>query len=703
MIFDAFPYQFLHAVEKLGQQPGIHLPHYLKELVRAGEISQYQKLEEFLQNEVQQASLQDQATAEYFFFISRQSLDYFFHTRNREIFQHVGDLIRHRIGALRQAGVAEFPFQAWESYLDLYAVAFQRVIRHVSIETFEQHINNLDWEVFGPTFIPAVSRLIGMTYTREESAEQGSKSRLWLQKAMMEDQQSDSLFDQLALASFYLSNPSADHIAQIQTLIQKIQGQASTVSGGIQNLAILELDALKQLHDEKHFDDAMTKLEHAQIQLRQLESSIQDLGEISAQARAALSSIVARLYANLYEMTEDDLEKASFTKHALQQIDQSISLAQEIEHAHLAMEYRMIRSDIAIQTKVSLTEKEMKEIAQFFKKRQDYPSYSRANWQFLQLLELNQVPHKGYDVILDGFKYANKRLEQGGVYLQTRFLQFATSLFGHAAEQPGVSWMVELLDGFFDRVQFAIDKLAEHRATTGKTQVYDFINTYDGFEPVSHFNVKVYYRYQWYQIKALKIGSLLSGDETSTRIADRLLGSLEDENNPLSFMSADWDDFKKVPNSVRNKTLNKCINISKGDLPLAAEHLDFSYRNLRSYITFKEVNRLGFFLDMQETSNRQLEQGIRYMFYDLYKRGTIFEVVFDMPKFLVEFAKSGFYSQDLEEQLNIKGTTAKKYIKIMMEIGLIRQDKTTGRKHFYRLVRENIMNRLGKDQTTLIQ
>ncbi|MEM7658450.1 MAG: hypothetical protein AAF399_20145, partial [Bacteroidota bacterium] len=62
----------------------------------------------------------------------------------------------------------------------------------------------------------------------------------------------------------------------------------------------------------------------------------------------------------------------------------------------------------------------------------------------------------------------------------------------------------------------------------------------------------------------------------------------------------------------------------------------------------------------------------------------------------------GFFSQDLERELTIKGTTAKKYIKIMMEIGLIRQDKTTGRKHYYRLMRENVMKRLGKDKATLI-
>ena len=170
-------------------------------------------------------------------------------------------------------------------------------------------------------------------------------------------------------------------------------------------------------------------------------------------------------------------------------------------------------------------------------------------------------------------------------------------------------------------------------------------------------------------------------------------------DSPLTFIQANWDEFKDVPNSVRNKVLNKCISISKGDLPMAADHIDFSYRNLRSYITFKEVNRLGFFLDKQETNNRQLENGIRLMFFDLYKRGTIFEVVFDMPKFLVEHSKGGFSSQDLEEALDIKGTTAKKYIKIMIDSGIIKLERSVGRKHFYRLRKDNVMTRLGKEAT----
>lgn len=216
-------------------------------------------------------------------------------------------------------------------------------------------------------------------------------------------------------------------------------------------------------------------------------------------------------------------------------------------------------------------------------------------------------------------------------------------------------------------------------------------------EPATHFNAKVYLRYQFYEMKVLRLTAIARGDRLGQLVAEKLIHEMSQENNPLSFVRADWEEFKDVPNSVRNKMLNKCISISKGDLPLAADHLDFSYRNLRSYITFKEVNRLGFFLDKQETNNKQLENGIRLMFFDLYKRGTIFEVVFDMPKFLVEHAKSGFSSQDMEETLDIKGTTAKKYIKIMIDIGVIKLERSVGRKHFYKLRKDNVMTRLGKE------
>ncbi len=328
-----------------------------------------------------------------------------------------------------------------------------------------------------------------------------------------------------------------------------------------------------------------------------------------------------------------------------------------------------------------------------------------AIWQVSRSIFSYEAGTKSFELIQEAFKFANRKYEQGqgGFSLTLGLFKLTNDLLLEEIKRPGVSWIVSILDQLFLNIIEAIEVLKAEWEKIGKSLTEAFREEFLRFEPISHFNLKVYLSYQLYEIKVMRLGAIVNDDKISLGLADKLLSELENENNPLSFIKTDWDEFKNVPNHVRNSTLNKCINISKGDLPLAAEHLDFSYRNLRSYITFKEVNRLGYFLDLKLTNNWQLEQGIRFMFYDLYKNGTIFEVVFDMPKFLVEHAHTGFFSSDLEENLSIKGTTAKKYIKIMIEIGLIRQDKNTGRKHFYRVERENVMKRLGKDQATMIR
>ncbi|RMG54557.1 MAG: hypothetical protein D6722_28895 [Bacteroidetes bacterium] len=447
----------------------------------------------------------------------------------------------------------------------------------------------------------------------------------------------------------------------------------------------------------------MTRLEHCQLQLKELEARYaRKANQLAQTDRIYVERIIANLYMQLYGMTEDGLEQASFSSHAYAHLEKAVAMADAIKDDALSVETQLLKASIAVQTDQPLTEKQMKENIAFYKRRGDYPLYAQAASVYSKLLLRNDASQKTHDLLGEVHKYGSKRLDQGGFYLVTRTLEMANDIFLAETHKPGVSWMVAVLDQFFERIQQSTDSIEENLSIIGPSQVQAFRRAYTDFEPASHFNIKVYYRYQWYEIKLMRLGGVLNEDSITVRIADQLLRELEDDNNALSFIKADWDEFKKVPNSVRNKTLNKCINISKGDLPLAAEHLDFSYRNLRSYITFKEVNRLGFFLDMQQTTNRQLEQGIRYMFHDLYKSGTIFEVVFDMPRFLVNHATTGFFSQDMENELHIKGTTAKKYIKIMIGIGLIRQDKTTGRKHYYRLIRENVMNRLGKEQTTLI-
>ena len=128
-------------------------------------------------------------------------------------------------------------------------------------------------------------------------------------------------------------------------------------------------------------------------------------------------------------------------------------------------------------------------------------------------------------------------------------------------------------------------------------------------------------------------------------------------------------------------------------MPLAATHLDFSYRNLRSYVTYNEVNRLGFFLEERDTNARKLELGVRYLLHDLYLKGKIFDVVFDMPRFLVTHAAHGFTANDMERELNIKYNTAKKYLKIMMEMEMIEQDVVRRKKNYYAINQDKILSR----------
>ena len=705
----SFPYQTV--VDLILQSKFSAYPNFLKELVKKSEISDVTKFEEFLNSELENTSTQSQEGAEYFIFIAKQALTHYLRRRDVERFQHAVDLTRHRMTALKNLSSVSINLGSWDQYIRLMQVAFQRLTRHIPLERFEAHMDKLDWAGFEPSIISEVSSILGYVYLFEEEADQTVKSRLWLQKSIRENDFEHNLGNYLALALHFLSEGQPDSVSQVRNIIDQLKdGKGQISSADVRRLfdaAIFELEAHALSRTFENFDTPETRLERSQQELRDLESryrrTIQDHA-FPQMVQASIEAMIARLYSDLFAMTGDTLEQAGFARDAVRYIDKSIERSESVNDAFHAMSFRLLRVELSVANLAPVTEKEVREVMQFYKKGNDYPTYIRSVRAYANLLSANKAPQKSYDLIMDVIKVGQKKIEdEGGFYLIYAGLKLANDLFLVETEAPGVSWMVHQLHSFFEQIKRTIDELDPHLDRIGLSLIEQFRGQYHRLEPASHFNIKVYFSYQLYQLKMMRIGAIIHKDELSQRLGEKLIASLENENNPLSFISANWEDYKEVPNSVRNKTLNKCINISKGDLPLAAEHLDFSYRNLRSYITFKEVNRLGFFLDMQQTNNRQLEQGIRYMFFDLYKRGTIFEVVFDMPRFLVKYAASGFYSLDLEQELNIKGTTAKKYIKIMIDIKLIRQDRTTGRKHYYRLMRENVMKRLGKDQNTLIK
>ncbi|MEM6265121.1 MAG: helix-turn-helix domain-containing protein [Bacteroidota bacterium] len=681
---------------------------FLKDLTRSLDIHDFEAVDKFLLNELANSSIQSSEQATYFFFLANEALMYFFSRKDGAAFGEAIEVIPHRLIPLRANDQLQVEAKTWEIYLEFLRVAFGRLLKQLPLETFEHEIDQLDWSLFDQKFIASISTVIGLVYVHEEQNDQRSRARLWLQKSAYEQDTRYNLANYLYLGAYYLSNPDEDCEIKLDELIEVIATKKANLERETDkhlfDLAALELK-LHRLAFNMPLSGNEAPFETGERLLAEGLQSFEALVTKDSPRffKANLQLALAKLSAADFTYTEDELERQQVADLSISYCDTAIEEIEGVNDLLAGFDARLTKAEMAVNLGHNLTEKEIREVAQHYKRKRLFPQYIQANEVYGRLLVRNNNSSKLYDLLLDILKFATKRLEDGGFYLFLRAFEMSNTFFQEEVRKPGVSWLVEMLEPYFERLTDILDQLPDRLEEIGKYLINLIREVFYDFEPVSHFNIKVYFLYQLYEVKMMRLGMLVSGDEIGLRQANRLLKELETPNNPLYFMSAGWDDFKKVPNDVRNKTLNKCIDISKGDLPLAAEHLDFSYRNLRSYITFKEVNRLGFFLDLHQTNNRQLEQGIRYMFFDLYKQGTIFEVVFDMPKFLVEHAQSGFYSQDLEESLKIKGTTAKKYLKIMAEVGLIRQDKTTGRKHYYRLIRENVMNRLGQDQSTLIK
>ncbi|MDP5171742.1 MAG: hypothetical protein NWR72_15955 [Bacteroidia bacterium] len=598
--------------------------------------------------------------------------------------------------------------EIWEGFLTIASACYKRITRNITLEEFEDAVSNISWPAFQNEegWLSLVSGLLGLVYVHEDQKDQMSKSRIWLDQAIKTGAVSKVLVFIHAQAYYYqlIGDPGN----KIEQIIEEIRSESkeypNETTKKVYYLASLEIESMALNKSFENFNDSYTKFEKNHKSIVDFDSKCRSIESMPSGSVAFLEAYLAELHASLYDQTQDQVEKQGFADRAQKYFDRAIQAAESMNDPLTLRDIRLKRAEVGVATNVNVTEKEMKEILALYKKSQDFNSYAEAVGLYMKVLAKSSSWAKLFDQIIDLLKFGAKQKEENGFFLQLSAMQLANHYFLAETIKPGVSWMVDLLDDYFKIIAGIIVDLKDQEEVNaiGKSQFDQFRALFGEFEPASHFNIYVYYRYQYQSLNVMRLSLKQSNDSIGLSIANRLIGELEDECNPLSIIRAEWGEFKDVPNFVRNNTLNKCISISKGDLPKAADLMEFSYRNLRSYITFQEVNRLGFFLELQDTNNRQLELGIRLLFHDLYKQGTIFEVVFDMPKFLVQHAQSGFYSLDLEEALDIKGTTAKKYIKIMMGVDMIRQEKIPGRKHFYRLQRENVMKRLGKDQQTLI-
>lgn len=682
----------------------ITLPPYFREIIQKMDITDYEKLQDFMLQELQSGSLSLEKSAGYVSFVGKQLLLFQFLRKDAKLTETI-EIARNRI-VNSQVPDTKVDVTAWEGFLDIIEAAYSRVVRKSTLKSFEDVVSNIPWSAFQAEagWLSLVSGVVGIAYLNEEDPEQYSKAKIWLDQALKAEGSSRTLVFQYVSAQYGLKTGAEEEeiIQYIEGLREPLEPLPNETLSKVFHLASLDLEALL-MHAVIAESDRGYKEDLVEIVA--FDKMCRETEEMPSCSVVVLEALLAGLYGNLFSRTYDTEEQQAQLTRSQQYFDRAMDVAAELNDSQISAELKLFKATTLFQAGVSVTEKEMKEILSAFKKSQDYGGYVQVIRQYLAVLAHGGHWQKLADVILDLLKYATKQADVSRYFLLLKGMKIAQEYFHEETEKPGVSWMVDRLTDYFKYISDLIAELSEGESlkSIGNRQFIEFRQLFTTFEPISHFNIYVYYRYQYESVQLLKLSLINQDDAVGIQIADSLLAKFQDENNPVSIIKGDWPDFKDVPNSVRNRTLNKCISISKGDLPKAADLMDFSYRNLRSYITFKEVNRLGYFLNLQTTTNRPLEQGIRYMFHDLYKKGTIFEVVFDMPKFLVEYANTGFYSLDLEEALNIKGTTAKKYIKIMANIGMIFQEKIPGRKHFYRVQKEEIMKRLGSEQVTLIQ
>ncbi len=694
---------FIGELSRFGQNR--QLPPFYREIVQKFDISDYSRFRDFITQELQSGSLQVQNSAEYIDFSARQFL-VFQLLRLDKGFEDTLQLVRHRLQGVQNADSAYIDIQSWNSFLDVAEAVYQRLTRTTTFESFESTVDQIAWADLpkNSAWITLVSGLLGIAYMNEEGKDQIAKARIWLDQALKHADEGEALAFRYAWGQYLLHH--LDDSGAVADLIDSMrstsEGQEQKTIAHLNFLTSLDLEASARLYEVGQAEGDL--LAELVSETKDFDASCREVDYMSTHMVATMEGMLGMIYGQAAaSMEEGEAQEALMTRIG-QYFDRSLAVAQDLNSPDVVFRLRLQKAETQFLAGMNVTEKEMKEIVAFFKKSRDFRDYMQAMTLYLKVLSSGSQWDKLYDAITEVAKFGHRQQNASRFYLILSAFSLANEYFRNELLAPGVSWMVDRLKDFFKHVADLIEELnnEEQMALIGQRMFAWFREIFIDFERASHFNIYTYYNYQYQSIHLLKLSMKRLQDQVGIHLASNLLKELDDQNNPLHLIRADWEDFKDVPNAVRNKTLNKCINISKGDLPKAADHLEFSYRNLRSYITFKEVNRLGFFLDETTTPNRQLELGIRYMFHDLYKQGTIFEVVFDMPKFLVDHANSGFYSVDLEEALNIKGTTAKKYIKIMIGIGMIRQQKVSGRKHFYRLQKDEIMKRLGKEQMTLI-
>lgn len=569
-----------------------------------------------------------------------------------------------------------------------YTVAKDRICRKASLEIWEEMLEDFSWADIPKAFHKDILLLAGYVYLNEDDRIVRRKCKQWLNQLLQDKSSSYHILAIKYLMQYHLTTKDPDSDFEWSKLLDALMvaGESSGSNAAWDHITTIT-----------RYTADMTGVVMGKSDAVDIISSMNEL------ARGTRSSLVThcsmllnalQYIVPVYQAVNDDF-KAVVPGIGLKIYDRiQKDLLSQIQNPAMQRRISILQAFLQLinhQNKEAIAT--LQDMMAYLRKQHCWKLYLRVNQFMIKYLIQHEGNEKAYRFLknqFEGFKNDKSvRMTEPGVHI----LMHMNDILLHEVRKPGISWAIPHIAEYFECHERFLIRLEESMDITGRHLFSKYQNLCVLLPEIAKHHIRTSVSIHKFQVQVMILSLKFAKDIHAIEIGNQFMAAMQDGTSVLALLNADWEDMKDVPFDVRNKLLNRSISITKGDLPLAAEHAAFSYRNLRSYISLNEVNRLGFFLNEKVTQSKNIEAGIRLMFHDLYLQGNIFEAVFDMPAFLVKVAQSGFVSEDMEELLMIKASTAKKYIKIMCDIGIIAPEKEQGRKLRYRLCIDNVMNR----------
>ena len=578
----------------------------------------------------------------------------------------------------------------WEAnYLDLLEESLKRLSLGISIETFESTLEEISWKDLPEAVLGHSLFLTGFVYLQEALLSNQKKCKLWFEQLTQNSAHKElGLMAYFFLFEYHLRGTEASSLQNLHTLCNQLENLAATSPGEDHVLQLLNFrNELKTLRDDP-----------AQI-FDILNRSAQKITGNNSLSEINRLCFLFLLFKDIQPILWKAMpgRRATLAKELIH-IQETLKLHEQPINANTCMSLSLLALTIPLKLYLDKPVHALEEVTKLF----DLLKEERRWKLMVQLTEfLNPIMANAQmsdPMIRLLFQHLDTLLANASSICTETAINLIGQvgwLYKYELTKPGVSPLISEIPELIQRHEQLLEQLDLSLDELGASGFEHYQTTLIILKEISQYHIRASFQIYVLQIRMLGLSCKVKQDRIGYEISQSMLHALYNPSNPLSFIQGKWDEFKDVPNDFRNKVINHSISIFKGDLPAAAEHLPYSYRNIRNYISLNEVDRLGDFMHEKKTSNRNLEEGLRLLFHDLYLKGHIFEALFDLPAYLIQKSGIGFTPKEMEQHLNVKPSTIKKYIRIMTEAGMLESIKSEASKSIYRIHVENIMRRYG--------